>query len=195
MRAWNTPYDITAYAQWVTDYVVALDRSSGKQDKKTHAAFELLELIVSGSSKNGRGEYFIPGGSTLSLSLKLLEDPSLLPKSGAIGWNWYSNALVGDTWKEGVYGTNLTGKTIGKGAYYVKVSYTDGSYAEFNGTDFMNGMAQGDVKGLTVEVNPGKRVSSIELVVVYEIKYAWYGPGLDDDYSNWRCTATLEFEK
>ena len=208
LRAWNTPYDITAYAQWVTDYVVALDRSSCKQDngynpaeqgtdndKKTHSAFELLELIVSGSSKNDQGEYFIPGGSTLSLSLKLLEDPSSLPKSGGIGANWYRNALAGDTWKEGVYGTNLTGKTIGKGAYYVKVSYTDGSYAEFNGTDFMNGMAQGDVKGLTVEINPGKRVSSIELMVVYEIIYSWYDGWWHDDYSNWRCTATLEFEK
>ena len=77
----------------------------------------------------------------------------------------------------------------------MKVSYTDGSYAEFNGTDFMNGMAQGDVKGLTVEVNPGKRVSSIAVVVVYEIIYSWYDGWWHDDYSNWRCTATLEFEK
>ncbi len=207
LSKWSGVYNCYSYAVWVADYKISLAKQNCKDttgynteiqgnnlDKQSHSAFELVEVILGGCAKNPRGEYYVPSNSTLTISLKVLQDILNLPRGGSMGSNWYTNKIFFDNNVE-VIGTNISGNEIKHGAYYLKVNYTDGSYYETNGTDFLNGMKKDEVKTIPLNVDTEKSISSIEVVVVYEILYSWYDGWWHDGYSNWRCTNTIEFEK
>lgn len=211
LYAYSTASGTTVYAVMTTNYVPSLLRESCKRDNgynpseggtdnelKTHAAYELLQLNMEGSVLDSNGIYWIPENSNFNLSLRMLQDPGALPKSGSIGANWYANFLNSDTYSGRVYGVNSTldNKKIGKGAYYIKITYSDGASSEVYATDFMSQMGKDSVFILPLTINESKTLYKIEIVVIYEVAYYFYD-GLwhenDKWRSNWRCSVTLYF--
>ena len=171
-----------------------ISQQGGGYDIKSHQNWHLLELVVGNCAKDQSGKYHISEDGNLKLYAKLLESPSSLPIKASIGWNWWGNKVNNDTYSGQIYGTNLQGQTVGCGAYYIKVNYNNGSYQEFNGTNFMYNASKDDMIPLNLNVDPTLSIKSIDIVFAYELAYSYYewfhnGPR----YSNWRCSTTLEF--
>lgn len=168
------------------------------QRTKTHQDYELLELFVEGCALDRDGNY-IMATNRIVLSLRLLQDITRLPKNAVLGytmglpWDWQQNRIYNDNYSGEVYQTNINGQNIGLGAYYVRITYSDGTATETNAVNFMNGMEKGDIKRLNIENVQGKKITQIDIITVYEIYYYVYNGGWFGDYSNWRCTATLKF--
>lgn len=170
-------------------------REKGRNyDIKSHENWTLTELILNGCGKKSDGSYYMPKNQTLSLSVKLLQPLVGLPIMASIGWNWWGNDVSNDNYKDNVYGTNIVGQAIGYGAYYVKVSYLDGTCTEDNGVNLFSNMGKDDIKLLPINFNKNKTIKSIDVIVVYELAYYYYeGFHNGPEYSNWRCSATLKF--
>lgn len=211
LTKWNTASDATLYAIWLTDYTIAFDRQSCKQDNgynptsggtevdaQAHSVFEIFELICRGGVQNSDGSYYVPSGEKVRLSVKVCEDILHLPTYhnpfGSMSWTVHE--MTNDDYKGEVYGTNIKGKQIGYGAYFIKVTYANGTYSESNKVNFLNGVQKDGILDLEFETSQTQTIAKIEVVVVYEVYYdywmAWSGS--HTGYANWRCSATLNFK-
>ena len=202
---WNKAMDTALYAQWVKlEYEVSLDRKNCKQDNGynpdkcdtddragRHDGFDVVKLLVKNAEKLENGTYRVPQGYSLGLSLKVLQNVSSLPLNGNAG----SKEISDDGYSAAVTGTNISNKQIGRGAYYVSVNYTDGTKTERNATNILSGKSQGDTVQMNVSVDSNKSISSVSVVVVYEIYTRGQGfLGIWwEEHSNWRLTTTLNF--
>lgn len=87
--------------------------------------------------------------------------------------------------------------TVGVGAYYVKIIYSDGGEKTLSGTNFFQNAKKDDAIDMltAADVASGKIISSIEVTLVYET-YAG-APGFLGvwwhEYANWRCEYTYNF--
>ena len=106
-----------------------------------------------------------------------------------------AQSIASDT-ANAVANTNIS-ETIGKGAYWIRITYTDDTQKEVNKTNFLDGKTKGAfIELLTNEdIDQNKTIEKIEVVLVYEM-YAG-GPGFLGIWwhntTNWRCEYTLEF--
>lgn len=167
------------------------------KDILAHSKFDLLELILENTVKNADGKYYVPKGQQPKLYLKVLQNPDKLPVGSQIGSvNWTIHYVNEDTYSNAVLGTNISGK-IGKGAYYVKVNYFDGSISEFNAVDILNGVTKDNLISLNMDINTQKVLKSLEVVCVYELYYDYMSHAFDwggtKCKANWRCSTTLNF--
>ena len=210
---WSIDLNETLVARWqlkeTTTVYVTLNRQNCKgnngynpaqQDSygsgNFHKDFELGDLVVSGCVSNDGGTYTTAEGQGPTLKYRLLCNPDSLKTYGGAN---LKNRLNGDSYNGEVYGTNINGQTIGKGAYYIKVNYTDGSYTESNAVNFMASAKKDSEIQLNYSINRNKVIASIEVTILYELYYQWgtwytIGIGVEKRYPNWRCTTTLYFE-
>ncbi len=209
LTKWYSTYNETLYARWQlkeTETVyVSLNRVNCKQDNgfdpsaydsqtDFHEGFELGDLVVSGCVHNNDGSYTTAEGQGPVLQYRLLNNPDALKTYGGVN---LKNNLNSDTYNGSVYGTNISGKTIGKGAYYIKVVYTDGSYTESSAVNFMVSAKNGSRVPMDYSILRYKVIDRIEVTVLYELHYQYYdgwAVRVRHIYTNWRCTATLYFE-
>ncbi len=211
LSSWKMAQTVTLTAKWSKDWSIALTKQScadkngynpanegSGDDKKTQRDYHMIGLTILDGIEGVNGGLTAKGKTNLSLQFTMLENPDNLPRCSNNGfWNWYVNGLTSDTntGTNNVYGTNITGKEIGKGAYYFKLTYSDNTTEEINATNFMADMKQGDTKTVDISINQYKTLSKIDVVIVFEIYYehytnlAWYS-----GYANWRHTATIAFE-
>lgn len=156
-----------------------------------HNGYEIGEAVVYGCAKNANGVE-IKNRNDFSIKYKILEDIADLPRQdeGTKLVKIESDAATS------VHGTNIN-STVGMGAYWVRVTYTDGSQNEYNAVDFMRNKGEGSIIELFSEkqLDKSKVLKKIELVVAYEIYYG--GPGFLgiwwNAYANWRCEYTFDF--
>lgn len=209
---WSGTSDLTLYAIWLTEYTISLDRQSCETDNgynpeksgwnsgsindvKAHSTFELLQLICKGCVKNSDDTFYIPNGESLELSVKVLRDINHLPtQAGYLSWTIHY--LQNDNYKGQVYGTNINGQVIGYGAYYVKITYTNGVISESHKVNFMDGAKENSVIDLSFSMQKQYQISKLELVFVYEIYYdctPWWSAAVTHN-ANWRCSTVLEFK-
>lgn len=204
---WNWTSDLTLYAIWITDYSIDLERKNCKFDngyspdnggtsneKNSHKNWELAKLIVSNGAKNADGTFYLPQGQKLVLNLRLLQDISSLPRKETIGANWYASSLSEDNYEGKVFETNLAGKRIGFGAYYLKINFQDGTYMEVSNTQVFKNAKKDSQIEINLDGISSKPITSIEFTLVYEIKYEFYNGWWWTEYSNWRCSTILEFK-
>lgn len=201
---------ITLYAIWTKSYKVGITRQSCKtdngfnpaepgtnsgslSDQKAHSTFELLELYCKGYAIDSNDNIYVPSGTKLSFSVKVLQDINNLPtQSGYLSWTIHY--LTDDSYRGSVYGTNINGQTIGYGAYYVKVTYADGSTNESNKVNFLKNAQKDRFIDLDYTISSWKKITKVEVVFVYEIFYdctPWWEH--ITGYGNWRCSTTLSF--
>lgn len=97
---------------------------------------------------------------------------------------------------KGAFETNIKTE-IGVGAYYIKVRYTDGSFSEISKTNFFENAKKGMALDMltATELESGKTVSAIEVILLYETHAGGNGiAGIDwHEYTNWRCSFTYSF--
>lgn len=169
------------------------EQKAGEEDDQTrHNEFSIIQLTVDNAERQSDGKFIIPvDWSPLTFNLKVTRNPSNLPINNN---ECQIKNIESDSYTGYVTGTNISNKSIGKGAYYFKVNYSDGSKYEANATDIFNGKTQGDFIPLNIPYKNNKQIKSVQIVVVYEIYCG--GPGFIfwwREYTNWRCSATLEF--
>ncbi|MBE7077887.1 MAG: hypothetical protein E7377_04200 [Clostridiales bacterium] len=201
--------DITLTARWeklLDAQEIAFDRQNCKVDngynpaqvgsataEKTHSTFELIYLVVGNCIELGENTYGITDNDSLKLSFKMWEPNQAAGPS--LGWaNWYTHTINKDNYSNPIYGTNISGETVEKGAYYVKVTYTSGETTEINATNVFEGVSKGTVVSIKPnELKEGRLIDTIEIVFVYELFYEYYNGWWSNGYSNWRCSKTLKF--
>lgn len=156
-----------------------------------HDGFELVRLIVQNAQKLENGKYRVPTDYPVVLSLKVMQDVNNLPLNG----NAESKSVSDDQYDSTIWDTNINYKKIRYGAYYVCVTYTDGSKTERNATNILEGKNKGSVIRLDITPDTDKVISSVRVDVVYEIFST--GKGFMGiwwtEHSNWRCSKTLDF--
>lgn len=158
-----------------------------------HKSFDIVELEMQNLVRNDNSTYSVAADwYPVTLNIKLVSNPAALPITGS---EQIKN-ISSDTYKNAVYGTNISGKTIGMGAYYVCLEYSDGSKFEKSATDIFNGKKQGDTLALNIPNDSNKTINKISVVVVYEIFAG--APGVMGiwwkDFHNFRCTAVLNIK-
>lgn len=171
--------------------------SGNKKNELAHSKFNLLELVLDNTIKSSNGKYSIINNLQPKLYLRVLQNPNNLPVGSHIGSvNWTIHYVNNNTYNNAVLGTNITSK-IGKGAYYVKVNYTDGSFNEFNEVNILNGNAKDNLLSLNIDFNSGKKLKSVEVVCVYQLYYDYMAHILNwggtKCRADWRCSTTLNF--
>ena len=109
--------------------------------------------------------------------------------------NTSSTKLANDKARS-VKGTNIN-ERVGYGAYWVRVTYTDGSQDTFNKTNVLKNATKGTIVTLLTknDIDTEKSIESIDVVLVYEIDAGgrgflgiWW-----HEYTNWRCEYTYSF--
>ena len=158
-----------------------------------HSGYEVVELETQNLVQNEDSSYSVAAAwYPVTLNIKLLSNPGSLPITGSEQNKYISS----DTYQNAIYGTNISGTAVGKGAYYVCIEYTDGSRYEKNATDIFNGKKQGDSLALNIPNETGKTITKISVVVVYEIFAG--APGVMGiwwkDFPNYRCSAVLNIK-
>ncbi|MDE5721443.1 MAG: hypothetical protein K2I30_01700 [Clostridia bacterium] len=120
-----------------------------------------------------------------------MQDINNLPLNG----NAQSKKLNDDGYNGSVWDTNINNKKIGYGAYYVCINYTDGNKTERNAANILYGKNKNNTISLDIKPDTDKSISSVTVVVVYEIYSG--GPGAFgiwwQEHLNWRCSTTLNF--
>lgn len=170
------------------------EQVGGSIAEKTHSTFELISLEMEQCFEIDKdaGIYGIGSNETFKISIKMWET-----NRGAgpdLGWdNWYTHRISNDTYDDRVYGTDINGERVGRGAYYVKITYTDGRVVEKSKTDIFNEVSKGEVVDIPLEPKEGGKIDTIEIVVVYELYYEYYVPiKWPNGETNWRCSKTLK---
>jgi hypothetical protein len=168
----------------------ALDNgyNPAKQDSGAairHQGFEFVKLMVGNVVKNTDGTYTVPRNQALSLKLYVQKDLYGLPLNSGESDKW----LCGDTYSGTVYGTNLSGEKLEKGAYYIQVRYTNGLIYESNARGIFRYTKSGDTIDISGGIDTNKTIESISIVVVYEICTCIP----KESFTDWRCSATLNF--
>lgn len=203
---WKTPSNLTVYAVWTKDFTIELNRQCCKTDNgfnpneagsgeniKSHENWEFAELVLKNCAHDERGMLYVPANCQLKLGISVLQNYLALPIKSSIGLNWYSNIMGDDNYTKNVYGTNISDKRIGYGAYYLKIDYEDGTFKEINKTGVFKNTKQGDYIEIDIGSEQSKSIVNIEFVLVYELQYEFYNWLWHTQYSNWRCCATLKF--
>ncbi|MCI8413266.1 MAG: InlB B-repeat-containing protein [Clostridia bacterium] len=209
MGTWSIASDVTVLAHWtkLSDISVSFTvqncandngynpakQASEADDRSRHNGFEVVQLVVRNAKKRSGGSYFVPHGNALAFRLAVMQDVTGLPLNNN---NEKKKDICADSYNGAIYGTNISGKTINRGAYYVKISYADGTSAETNATNILEGKKKGNVIDIGIASDPNKKVTKAEIVVVYEIYTG--APGVMgiwwNEYTNWRCSVTLNFD-
>ena len=184
-------------------YMIANDKNydiTKKIEDKAHLAahekFVLGEILLYGCDVSG-DNYIIKDINSFSIKYHITEDPQYLPYNQEIKKVDY-NYLTSDSAKK-VHGTNIQNEKIGKGAYWIRITFNDNQQIQLKETDFMNGASKGSYIEMVEfsEINKkGLYVNKIEIVIVYETKF-----GADNtvlffdwsDYSNNRVESTITF--
>lgn len=157
--------------------------------RSRHDGFELGELKVYGCAKAGN-LYAIKRAEEFSIKYHVLQNVQELPRVGT-----QLTCIENDT-ETKVVGTNIN-QRIGRGAYWVRVTYTDDTQSQYNATNqFENANSRTYVELLnSSQIDPNKTIRQVEVVVVYELFAG--GPGFLGiwwkEYSNWRCETVLNF--
>ena len=164
-----------------------------EDDRARHNGFRVVGLSVSNIEQRNDGKYTIPADWYAStIGIKIMANPSALPINNN---ECQSKYIENDTYNGSVTGTNISNKSIGKGAYYVKVMYEDGTVYEKNATNFLDGKNQGDIIPLNIPFEKCKKIQYVHVTVVYELFCG--APGFMGvwwkEFTNWRCTATMQF--
>lgn len=209
LAKWSPVSDLTLYAVWIKDYYIDLNRVSCNDkytpadawigDINSHNNWELAQLAVIDGTKNASSQYYIADGIQVKLGIKLLQDINDLPKINVIESNilgkHYAKELnlSDDTYNGEVYNTNIKGKKIGLGAYYIKCTLSNGSVMQFNKTDIFRNAKKGDIIEINLDEIAMNQVVSIEFVLIYEVRLYVYNGGWYTNYPCWRCSATVNF--
>ena len=133
----------------------------------------------------------VSNNSDFALRYHLLQNPKDLPDD-----NSKVTKDICDDSETSVDGTSISGR-IGKGAYWVRVTYTDYSQEEYVARNFLaNAVKDGYIDLIPSDsLATNKAIAKIEVVVVYEMFTG--APGVLGiwwkDYTNWRCTYTFDF--
>ncbi len=157
-----------------------------------HDAFELGILNLYGCEKVNNN-YKLKNANDFSIKYQLLQNIDNLPQNDS---DVHLAKIESDTATK-VTSTNINKKTIGRGAYWVRVTYTDDTQKEFNQTNFLDAKSKGSYIELIDQddLNSNKIIDKIEVVVVYELYTG--GPGFLGiwwkEYTNWRCSFTYNF--
>lgn len=157
--------------------------------------YDIVELVISNAVYNSNSDsYSIASKNVeLKLYLRLLQDIAYLPISS--NDNAIMKNISEDDFSGKVFETNISNKKIGQGAYYISISYTDGTRKEINATDILKGRNKGDKIPMNISLDSQKIIESIKIIVLYEIYSG--APGFLGiwwhAYSNWRCITTLKF--
>lgn len=158
---------------------------------KRHEGWELGELNFYGLEKSGN-KYVVKNPQQFRIKYNLLENILELPLGKGVA---AAQSIASDT-ANAVANTNIS-ETIGKGAYWIRITYTDDFQKEVNKTNFLDGKTKGTFIELlsNEDIDQNKTIEKIEVVLVYEM-YAG-GPGFLgiwwNNLTNWRCEYTLEF--
>lgn len=155
-----------------------------------HSGFEIGELKLYGCRQDGES-YKLCSFEDFAIRYEVLENINDLPRNDC------KLAHIQDDSANRVLGTNIDSR-IGYGAYWVRITYSDDSQVQYNGTNMLKYAGEGTVIDLLSadELNSSKRVKKIDVVVAYEL-YAG-APGVFfgiwwHEYTNWRCEYTYEF--
>ncbi|MGN0768386.1 MAG: MAC/perforin domain-containing protein, partial [Christensenellales bacterium] len=157
---------------------------------------QLFQLIINGTAQSNE-KYQIVGD--FALGLKLVQDIENIEVYKISGSRVYNATLSDDTYNGVVKDTTIAGR-IGKGAVYINATYLDGTTEQGYATNICNGKNKNsyiDVLAVTgFKINQNKKISSIEIVTVYEIA-AWWKDGLGlvsySTITNWRTDTILYF--
>ncbi|MDR3293665.1 MAG: hypothetical protein LBT20_06145 [Clostridiales bacterium] len=171
-------------------------QASSVDMKNRHYGFELGQLVLNNTVKNSDGTYTVATGKLPSLFFNLTQDINSLPLY--IANSATVNEISDDTWSGAVKDTNINGKKIGKGAYYVRITYTDSTQSEYNATNIFNNQARGSNITLLSgsNFNSAKTVKNITVVIVYEMASCAQGAfGIWwRDHTNWHLSYTYNFK-
>ncbi len=157
--------------------------------RKRHNGWELGKLNFYGLARNGE-KYVIKNQNAFSIKYNLLQNIDDLPRVGASLQTIQSDSATK------VVNTSIN-EQIKKGAYWVRITYTDDTQKEIKATNCLDGKVQGSYINLlsASDVDSTKTIKTIEIVFVYEM-YAG-GPGAFGIWwkedTNWRCEYTLKF--
>ncbi len=162
-------------------------------DRNRHNGFDILKLSISNIEYTYDGSFKIPYTSTPKLSFEVMCNLNALPIKNE--GDTRTKQLNCDSYKGSVFGTNISNRQIGYGAYYIKINYTDGSNREINAVNFLEGKSKGYVFNIDLPIENGKKIQTVDIVFVYEIRTR--GPGVLgiwwDEATNWRNEASLKF--
>ena len=158
-----------------------------------HDGFELGELNLYGCKEAG-DTVVLKNKSDFSIKYHLLHDYTDLPiPNDYKEWANTYRGLIADS-ESTVNGTNIN-STVGYGAYYVRITYKDDDFQEFNKTNFLQNVnADTHVELVNYENLKNKEIKKVEVVVVYELwvegnAFLWWR----ELCSNWRCEYTFNF--
>lgn len=162
-----------------------------EDDRNRHNGFDVVNLSI-GNVRQVDGKYRTVTGLEPRLFLTVKQNIGNIPINNSEA---SLKCIENDTYKGAVHGTDINGATIGYGAYYVQVNYTDGTTARKNAVNLLSGMVKGDTIDLGLSFDKTKTISGIEVIVVYEITTG--APGFLGiwwfEHSNWRCDASMQF--
>lgn len=180
-------------------YANFYNKNKKLSDKKAklHEGYKLGEMIVTNTHKDTNGEYELKGNDfTVEYTVK--QDLKNLPVGTS---NFKKNYLVADY--NPLKSVNGYGKIfdrkgdfyVGKGAYYIQVTYVDQTTDKFSGNNLFKGVSQGDtVKLLSLDsdtLNKHKGVDNIKILTLYET-CAYRNP-LSQYFFDWVEEAIINF--
>lgn len=155
---------------------------------------ELGELRLHGCEKT-EGGYRVVSAKDFAIRYNVTQNlGSLVSTAGTK--NGAQSLWVNRDENVGAYDTNLK-SPIGVGAYYVKITYTDGTAKELSRTNFFEGVEKGAHLSIVSakDVDTSKTIQSVAVTLLYET-YAG-APGFLGvwwhEYTNWRCEYTYKF--
>ncbi len=159
-----------------------------------HDGVELGNLELYGCERHEDG-YRIVNADEFGIKYRVKQNlGSLVSNAGSK--NGAQSLWVNNDSSVGAINTNIN-TAIGIGAYYIKVTYTDGKESQLSKTDFFKDAENGMLLNMlsSSDIDSQKTISSIEVTVLYE-SYAG-APGFLDvwwhEYTNWRCEHTYNF--
>ncbi len=156
-----------------------------------HDGFEIGELTLMGCEKSGNN-FKVKSIDEFSIKYFLIQNPDELPYKNDAPHKYIEK----DTCNV-VVNTSIS-ETIGEGAYWVRVTYSDNTQEESKAVNIFDGKSDHSYINL-IDVNDledGKVISKIDVVVVYEMFRG--GPGFMGiwwkEHTNWRCEYTFNFQ-
>lgn len=177
-----------------TGFNTTLNPDDVENAQNRHNGFEIGEVILSGCLRNSDNTYRIVADN-ISFTYKLLVDINGIPTVTSEKKHY----IYSDTYNGTIIGTNISGTKIGRGAYYAKVVYKDGSTSETGVTNFMDGAEAFAEIPLSVDLisqKPLESIDRIEIDVFYENNYVWknwLGQWTENHFYNWRCSTVIKF--
>ncbi len=158
---------------------------------KIHDGWELGELNLYGFEKEN-DKYIVKNPEQISLKYKLLQNIDNLP----LLVNTVMDPIIRVDTAKKVSNTNINNQEIGRGAFWIRISYADDTQTEINKTNFLDGKTKGSYIDLLTpnDIEQSKTIKKIELVLVYELEVKIKGTVFSTPRSsNWRCEYVLNF--